>query len=471
MPGFRTSIEILSRGRHEIAAARGIEMKTLPKGANAPLASSGTLRVELHWPRAPAALDAVCFAVGDDGRIPSDDWFIFYNQRQSPGAVVDLATTLAGRAELRVQLERLPPGIQRLVIAAAMTDGAFRDLIGARLTVTPAAGEPLAFELTEAGDEQALIFAELYRHGAGWKLRAVGQGFRGGLQPLAEHFGVAVADDAAAPETSAPAPIEPPQNPPTPPRPIPLESAPPPTPEPRQRRARPSRLTWSLALMILLATATGALWLFKPDWLAIPGELWSEAHDRFAYTSNTSATLDAPRPPTPESAERDNSTASSSRFPARYQAPTCPWEDAQVFERYHALGENYVRILQRVERSNKLLGKWRNELRQQSASDCAAPFVEGNRQEVEQLSQLPIAAWMDESIKLNNCAGLLIKRLDKELNQESRPIIIQRLVRESDRARNLESDLTDIARDLAYLRNKTARLIDGFEENIEACGR
>jgi hypothetical protein len=78
---------------------------------------------------------------------------------------------------------------------------------------------------------------------------------------------------------------------------------------------------------------------------------------------------------------------------------------------------------------------------------------------------------MDESIKLNNCAGLLIKRLDKELNQESRPIIIQRLVRESDRARNLESDLTDIARDLAYLRNKTARLIDGFEENIEACGR
>ncbi|MCK7576146.1 MAG: hypothetical protein MZV65_09750 [Chromatiales bacterium] len=153
-----------------------------------------------------------------------------------------------------------------------------------------------------------------------------------------------------------------------------------------------------------------------------------------------------------------------------YQAPTCPWDDTQVFERYHALGENYVRILQRVERSNKLLGKWRNELRQ-SASACPAPFVDGNRQEIEQLSQLPISAWMDEAIKLNGCAGLLIKRLDKELNQESRPIIIQRLVREADRARNLESDLTDISRDLAYLRNKTARLLDGFQENIEACGR
>lgn len=449
-------------------------MKTLSKGANAPLSSTGTVRVELRWPPGRGTLDAVCFAVGDDGRIPSDAWFVFYNQLLAPGGVVVLSTPETGRAEIRVQLERLPASLDRLVIAAALTQGSFRDLIGARLTATPATGEPLAFELTEAGDEQALIFAELYRHGAGWKLRAVGQGFRGGLQPLAEHFGVAVADETPSapppPGDPAPPPTGPPASDPIPPRPIPLESTHPPEPEPRRRRARPGWLSWSLALLILLAAATGALWLLKPDWLGIPGELWDEARDRFAYTPSTNATLDAPQPLTPESAERGG-TASPSRFPTLYHAPTCPWDDTQVFERYHALGENYVRILQRVERSNKLLGKWRNELRQQSASDCPAPFIEGNRQEFEQLSQLPIAAWMDESINLNNCAGLLIKRLDKELNQESRPIIIQRLVREADRARNLESDLTDISRDLAYLRNKTTRLIDGFQENIEACSR
>lgn len=443
-------------------------MKTLPRGANAPLSSVGRVRVEMRWPLAHEALDAVCFAVGADGRVPSDDWFVFYNQRQSPGAILDLSTIAAGRAEIGVQLERLPANVQRVVFAAALSHGSFRDLIGARLTVTPVSGEPLAFELTEAEDEQALIFAELYRHGAGWKLRAVGQGFRGGLQPLAEHFGVAVADEtpSVSPPLSDPAP--PPSGSPAietiPPRPIPLES------EPRRRRVRPLWLSWSLALLMLLVATTGTLWLFKPTWLAIPSELWAEARDRFAYAPDTHAMLDTPQPPTSVSTERDGGTPSSRRASPLYQAPTCPWEDVQVFERYHALGENYVRILQRVERANKLLGKWRNELRQQSASDCPAPFVEGNRQEVEQLSQLPIAAWMDESIKLNNCAGLLIKRLDKELNQESRPIILQRLVREADRARNLESDLTDISRDLAYLRNKTARLLDGFQENIEACG-
>ena len=440
-------------------------MKTLPKGANAPLSSAGTVRVELRWPPNRDTLDVVCFAVGADGRIPSDDWFVFYNQLQAPGGVVALSTPAAGRAEIRVQPERLPAGVDRLVIAAALSHGAFRDLIGARLTATPATGEPLAFELTEAGDEQALIFAELYRHGAGWKLRAIGQGFRGGLQPLAEHFGVAVAEEDTTSETPIPPPIEPSPSAPTPPRPIPLESTPP--PEPRRRRSR--RLTRLLTLSVLLAAATGAVWFFKPAWLALPGELWTDLRDRLAYGAPPTTALEAPQPATPAGVGTETPPSRSRPTSMRYQAPTCPWDDTQVFERYHALGENYVRILQRVEHSNKLLGKWRQELRR-STDACPTTFVDGNRQEIEQLSQLPVSAWMEEATKLNGCAGLMIKRLDKELNQESRPILIQRLVREADRARNLESDLTDIARDLAYLRNKTARLLDGFQENIEACG-
>ncbi|MGQ9660444.1 MAG: TerD family protein [Thermochromatium sp.] len=78
-----------------------------------------------------------------------------------------MATATADRAEVRVQLEQLPAAVVRLVIAAALSHGSFRDLIGARLTVTPVSGEPLAVELTEAEDEQALIFAELYRHSTG----------------------------------------------------------------------------------------------------------------------------------------------------------------------------------------------------------------------------------------------------------------------------------------------------------------
>ena len=76
---------------------------------------------------------------------------------------------------------------------------------------------------------------------------------------------------------------------------------------------------------------------------------------------------------------------------------------------------------------------------------------------------------MEEATRLNICAGLMIKKIETELNDESRPIIIQRLVREADRSRNLESDLTNISRDLAYLNNKTNRLIEGYRENLDAC--
>ena len=51
--------------------------------------------------------------------------------------------------------------------------------------------EVVRYDLAEdASTETAMIFAELYRNGAEWKFRAVGQGFNGGLKPLAESFGL-----------------------------------------------------------------------------------------------------------------------------------------------------------------------------------------------------------------------------------------------------------------------------------------
>jgi tellurium resistance protein TerD len=49
------------------------------------------------------------------------------------------------------------------------------------------------YDLSEdASTETAMVFAEVYRHGADWKFKAVGQGFAGGLGPLARNFGVNV---------------------------------------------------------------------------------------------------------------------------------------------------------------------------------------------------------------------------------------------------------------------------------------
>lgn len=43
--------------------------------------------------------------------------------------------------------------------------------------------------------ETAAIAVELYRRDGGWKLRAVGQGYNGGLGALARDFGVTVDDE------------------------------------------------------------------------------------------------------------------------------------------------------------------------------------------------------------------------------------------------------------------------------------
>ncbi|MDR1921680.1 MAG: TerD family protein, partial [Candidatus Adiutrix sp.] len=49
------------------------------------------------------------------------------------------------------------------------------------------------FDLSEdMSTETAVIFGEVYRHGGEWKFKAVGQGFSGGLGPLAKNFGVNV---------------------------------------------------------------------------------------------------------------------------------------------------------------------------------------------------------------------------------------------------------------------------------------
>jgi tellurite resistance protein TerA len=447
-------------------------MKLLQKGANAPLTRAtsgpGRTRVELRWDPARGALNALCFAVDAAGQVPGDEWLVFVRNPQAPGGVIHLLSSAEGRAAYSVMLDELPATIQRCVFAATLEQGAFRELRGATLGVKADSGDPLAFRLEEAADEQALIFAELYRHSSAWKLRAIGQGFTGGFQPLVEHFGVTLKPiDAGQNRTPRPPPTAPPAVAPSSPEqvggnPDPRQSSSGrSTAEPaaRQGGARGSDhggrqgarrgggglmrrlkrlLGWLLTIAILIAAVGAGVWFFKPGWIEAPETIWPEVR---AYIERQASAL----PPA-----------------------SCDLTDEQVFERYHALGENYVRILNRVDQSNRLLAELRQQIGQLQGS-CPAAINTKSRREIAELEQLPVATWMQEATRLNACAGLIIKGLETELSDETRPIILQRLVRESDRARNLESDLTNIARDLAYLGNKTDRLIAGFSEVLDAC--
>ena len=409
-------------------------MNSLTKGANAFLTHSGIIRVNISWNSRQANPEVVCFAVMANGRVLTDEWFLFYNQPRSPGSVIHFSQQPnSSQVEFVINLDKLPADIQKCVFAAALDQDSFQEITDAVITASPQAGEGLTFKIVGASDQQALIFAEIYRRNSTWKMRAIGQGFRGGLKSLAEHHGVVIAEEPPTPSPS-PSIREIPPIPPVP-------------PAPRRRHASffKKATIFSILVLLLVGGSIMALNYYYPQLI-------------FLLSPQLSSLL---RP-------LAGSSLGDTQPKKDYVAPTCPFTDEQAFDRYHALGENYMKILKIIDAANGNLAKAKDELRTLE-TECSQTFKEKNKDEIDRLAKLPIQGWIDEATRLNICAGIMIKKVEVELNNESRPNIIQRLLKNADRSRNLESDLTNISRDLAYLNNKTVRLIEGYKSNLEAC--
>ncbi|WP_019546108.1 TerD family protein [Streptomyces sulphureus] len=199
----------------------------MTKGSNAPLEAS-TVRAVLRW--SPGAgvpdIDASALLLAEDGRVRSDDDFVFYNQPRHPsGLVRHLAKTREAeslRDTVEVDLAALDEGVERVLLAASADGGTFADVGPLRLYLYGTAGEEaeelLHFDVEpETGEETAMLCGELYRKDDGWKFRALGQGYDTGLVGLATTFGIAV-DEGAPEEDAPPAPDEqaPPADPPAP---------------------------------------------------------------------------------------------------------------------------------------------------------------------------------------------------------------------------------------------------------------
>ena len=190
-----------------------------------------TIEITLDWQPAntPLTLDSSAFALTAQGKVRGDGDFIFYNQTTLNGGGIQRAGD--GRT-FTVNFSALPAAIERIIIALTIDQGqrrgqSFGQLNQVRAEIRTAGHEtPLAiFSLaTKMMPETALIVGEMYRRGGEWKFRAVGQGFVGGLGPLAQQYGVDVADDPDA--GAAPSPASPP--PAARPAPAPSSAAPPP---------------------------------------------------------------------------------------------------------------------------------------------------------------------------------------------------------------------------------------------------
>ncbi len=151
-------------------------------------------------------LDASAFLLGAGDRVRGDADFIFYNNlRAADGSVEHTGDNRTGEGDgddeaIKVSLTTVPTDIQKVAVAVTIHDGEGRAQNFGMVSnafirvVNDATGREIArYDLSEDYSvETALIFGEVYRHNDEWKFRAVGQGFKGGLGPLATHFGVSV---------------------------------------------------------------------------------------------------------------------------------------------------------------------------------------------------------------------------------------------------------------------------------------
>ena len=149
-------------------------------------------------------LDASALGLDPNHRIVADDYFVFFNNTSSPdGSIVHQGDNLTGEGEgddevINVDLATVPGTVDSIVFPVSIYDAETRGQTFGQVrnafirVVDQANGNELArYDLSEdASTETAMVFGELYRNGAEWKFRAIGQGYASGLAGIARDFGV-----------------------------------------------------------------------------------------------------------------------------------------------------------------------------------------------------------------------------------------------------------------------------------------
>ncbi|WP_239146441.1 TerD family protein, partial [Streptomyces sp. SID10815] len=194
----------------------------MSKGSNTQVPATA-LRVEVGRRSGPGVpdVDASALLLAASGKVRSDADFVFYNQpAHTSGAVRHEGKREAGGLAtdtLLVDLARVEPAVDRVVLAASADGGAFGQVPDLYVEVRDAARDTVAARFDSAGAsvETAFVLGEFYRRQGGWKFRAVGQGYRSGLEGLATDYGITVDEPrhtpppGPAPHPAWPTPPEP----------------------------------------------------------------------------------------------------------------------------------------------------------------------------------------------------------------------------------------------------------------------
>lgn len=152
-------------------------------------------------------LDASVFMVGENGKCPTDQEFIFYgNLKHKSGSVEHMGDNLTGEGDgddeqIKIGLSKIPENIARVAFTVTIYDAEnrrqnFGQVSNAyiRIVDTVTNQEIIRYDLGEDFSiETAVVVGEIYRINGEWKFNAIGSGFQGGLAALCGHYGIEVA--------------------------------------------------------------------------------------------------------------------------------------------------------------------------------------------------------------------------------------------------------------------------------------
>ena len=168
-------------------------MTDLQQGGNAPVSGNNVTVTVAGNPASGVEVDVSAYLLTDAGKVRGDEDMVFYNQPSGGGGAISFTKGGGALGTFSLDLGRMPPAITRIVFCVTIDEAVARrqtlaQVSGARISAGDIAFAPALSQATEA----AMIFGELYLRNGAWKFRAVGQGFNGGLGPLARSFGIDV---------------------------------------------------------------------------------------------------------------------------------------------------------------------------------------------------------------------------------------------------------------------------------------
>jgi len=168
------------------------------------------IKIGLGWDANPTDtgsqfdLDASLFMLGSDGRVVSDDHFIFYNNSTSPCRGVEhMGDNRTGLGDgddetIEIDLDRVDRDVQSIIFTVTIDEASSRNqnfgqvnnaLI--RIINQDTNREITRYELDEDYSiETAINFGELYRKNGNWNFKAVGSGYNAGLEGFCRQYGV-----------------------------------------------------------------------------------------------------------------------------------------------------------------------------------------------------------------------------------------------------------------------------------------